>query len=270
MLLKKPNTEEKVEDLPKEGDPEKLYFFSLNPLPLLGNPELTAENYVNQILDPGSFSPLEATKTQLLERLVQSDPDFWVDENSHLMLLDKPSFNMCSIEKDALKTVVQPLKKLLTEASNTSAVKRPRERFFAERKLKVLEPELKEWKDKYNALRKYRKSEQSKASSIRIARAKRNTRRQKRREWLMDQIKQGKMHRSSLIWVNSNKVLPFEREEKKAKSTKKNADESDESSDESDKELMDAVESIQPREPKDVKGKVKKSSTVAAKVSNET
>ena len=46
--------------------------------------------------------------------------------------------------------------------------------------------------------------------------------RKKRRQWILEQIKDRKLHKSALIWVNSTKVLPFERDEKGQKSSGEN------------------------------------------------
>ena len=46
--------------------------------------------------------------------------------------------------------------------------------------------------------------------------------RKKRRQWILEQIKDRKLHKSALIWVNSTKVLPFERDEKGQKSSAEN------------------------------------------------
>ena len=43
--------------------------------------------------------------------------------------------------------------------------------------------------------------------------------RKKRRQWILEQIKDRKLHKGALIWVNSTKVLPFERDEKGQKSS---------------------------------------------------
>ena len=77
------------------------------------------------------------------------------------------------------------------------------------------------------------------------------------------------MHKSALIWVNSSKVLPFEREEKKK--GKSDAEEHftlvDIAADEdltSDQELEDAIQAMgKQREPKDAKGRIKKSNVPA-------
>lgn len=133
---------------------------------------------------------------------------------------------------------------------------RPRERYFAERKLKYLEPELKKWKEQYENLRKFRKAELNKLANSKLARIKRNARRKKRREWILQQVKEGKLHKSALIWVNSTKVLPFEKQEKAANS-KQNLSENEETLDdisEGEEDLSEAVV----KEPKDRKGKVKK------------
>ena len=47
-----------------------------------------------------------------------------------------------------------------------------------------------------------------------MARLKTLRRRERRRMWIQEQIRMGKLHKSALIWVNSNKLLPFEKEEK--------------------------------------------------------
>lgn len=252
----------------KEEKSDKLFYCSLNPLPLLGSPQLTAESFVNRLIDDRSLVPLELTKTQLIEKL--NDSDVHVDKDSSMLLMDKPCLNLCNIEKDSIRSVVQPLKKLFSEASSSSNVKRPRERFLAERKLKSLEPELKEWKDKYDTLRKYRKAELSKAAALKIARSKRDTRRKKRREWIKEQIKLGKMHRSALIWVNSNKVLPYERQEKKLSNQIQSVSQNPEGAETSmETELLDAVESIQ-ADAKFGKEQEKNSPFMVTKITNET
>ena len=88
-----------------------------------------------------------------------------------------------------------------------------------------------------------------------MARLKQNNHRKKRREWIYDQIKKGKLHKSALIWVNSNKLLPFEKTEKQIKSMSTNdafsidiSEDDDESGDEMNNveqsELNEAVKSI--------------------------
>ena len=52
-----------------------------------------------------------------------------------------------------------------------------------------------------------------------MARVKTQQRRDKRRLWIQEQIRLGKLHKSALIWVNSNKLLPFEKEEKRLPSS---------------------------------------------------
>ena len=60
----------------------------------------------------------------------------------------------------------------------------------------------------------YRRRELSKAATLKMARLKTLRRRERRRMWIQEQIRMGKLHKSALIWVNSNKLLPFEKEEK--------------------------------------------------------
>ena len=107
--------------------------------------------------------------------------------------------------------------------------------------------------------------------------------RKKRRQWILEQIKDRKLHKSALIWVNSTTVLPFERDEKGQKSRGENHENmldiiDDVSSDESegfDQDLIldEAVRSIttlnhqipsvnaryiaNSRESKDSRGRVK-------------
>ena len=50
-------------------------------------------------------------------------------------------------------------------------------RYFAERKLKWLEPELKKWKDQHETLKKFRKVQLNKSANAKMAKLKRNTRR---------------------------------------------------------------------------------------------
>ena len=133
---------------------------------------------------------------------------------------------------------------------------RPRERFMSERKYQWLEPQLNKLKHTYEELRKYRRQELSKSATLKMARLKRNNRRKKRREWIHDQIKKGKLHKSALIWVNSNKLLPFEKTEKQIKTTSNNdafsidiSEDEDQSGDEINTnveqiELNEAVKSI--------------------------
>ena len=66
-----------------------------------------------------------------------------------------------------------------------------------------------------------------------------------------------------MIWVNSNKLLPFEKTDKQTKSLIDDfnevlEDESDIEMGVEETELNDAVKSIQ-KEPKDAKGKIKRS-----------
>ena len=75
--------------------------------------------------------------------------------------------------------------------------------------------------------------------------------RKKRRQWILEQIKEGKLHKSALIWVNSTKVLPFEREEKKKNGHTENSMEIDHASSGNESEgfdpdflLEEAVQSI--------------------------
>ena len=115
---------------------------------------------------------------------------------------------------------------------------------------------MKKWKEQYESLRKFRKQELNKMANSKLARIKRNARRKKRREWILQQIKEGKLHKSALIWVNSTKVLPFEKEEKEAaQQNKQILSENEEFLDESeDEEIV--------KEPKDLKGKVKKTKEI--------
>ena len=163
----------------------------------------------------------------------------------------------------SVKEVAEPLKKIHESLSNDSNVVRPRERFLSERKVHWLEPQLTKLKNTHDELRKYRRQELSKQATLKMAKLKRNNRRQKRREWIQEQIKQGKLHKSALIWVNSNKLLPFEKTDKQTKSLIDDfnevlEDESDIEMGVEETELNDAVKSIQ-KEPKDAKGKIKKS-----------
>ena len=161
------------------------------------------------------------------------------------------------------------MKKIHESLSNDSNVVRPRERFLSERKVHWLEPQLTKLKNKHDELRKYRRQELSKQATLKMAKLKRNNRRQKRREWIQEQIKKGKLHKSALIWVNSNKLLPFEKTDKQSKSMIDDfndfndfnevlEDESDVEMGVEETELNDAVKSIQ-KEPKDTKGKIKRS-----------
>ena len=93
--------------------------------------------------------------------------------------------------------------------------------------------------------------------------------RKKRRQWILEQIKEGKLHKSALIWVNSSKVLPFERDDKKkSNDTNGNMMDIDNiSSDESegfDHDLLldEAVRSISTREAKDLRGRVKRTNFI--------
>ena len=52
-----------------------------------------------------------------------------------------------------------------------------------------------------------------------MAKLKTQRRRERRRVWIQEQIRLGKLHKSALIWVNSNKLLPFEKEEKRLPSS---------------------------------------------------
>ena len=125
---------------------------------------------------------------------------------------------------------------------------------MSERKYQWLEPQLNKLKNTYEELRKYRRQELSKSATLKMARLKRNNRRKKRREWIHDQIKKGKLHKSALIWVNSNKILPFEKTEKQIKTTTLSTNDvfidisEDESADEvnnvEQSELNQAVKSI--------------------------
>ena len=92
---------------------------------------------------------------------------------------------------------------------------------------------------------------------MKVARMKRNAKRKRRREWIQNQIKEGKLHKSALIWVNSNKILPYEKEEKERKSEEVPEESNIEEDELDDHVLQSAIDSI--REPKDLKGHVKKS-----------
>ena len=162
------------------------------------------------------------------------------------------------------------MKKLVespADEANGKPKTRPRERYLADRKTQWLEPELKKWKDRYDELRKYRKQELSKCATMKMARLKRNAKRKCRREWIQNQVKEGKLHKSALIWVNSNKILPFEKEEKErlSKSNKNASEDLDDIDDEEDQlddvqELQDAIDSI--KEPKALLTPKKNSSRV--------
>ena len=47
-----------------------------------------------------------------------------------------------------------------------------------------------------------------------MAKLKTQRQRECQRAWIQEQIRLGKLHKSAMIWVNSNKLLPFEKEEK--------------------------------------------------------
>ena len=90
---------------------------------------------------------------------------------------------------------------------------------MSERKVQWLLPQLTKLKHQHNELRKYRRRELSKTATLKMAKLKTQRRRDRRRAWIHEQIRLGKLHKSALIWVNSNKLLPFEKDEKRLSST---------------------------------------------------
>ena len=251
----------------KENE-DKLFHIPINSMILKGSPQVTAEYFVNELVKR-TPKTLETSKSELLSKLKKTDLN-------SVIIFDKSAFHLWQINCEAKKQILEPLEKLHNSTKNDVVVTRPRQRYFSERKLKYLEPELKKWKDQYENLRKFRKSELNKMANVKWNRVKRNAKRKKRRDWISEQIKEGKLQKNALLWVNSNKVLPFERKERKSQNAKKRPTEendddfemSDESLEQDDEEMSDfdqeldeAVKSIQ-KIPKDSIGKVKRSTFV--------
>ena len=92
-----------------------------------------------------------------------------------VIIFDQEAQNLWKIDSDANKEVLAPLEKLLKSTTVDSIVTRPRERYFAERKLKWLEPELKKWKDQHDALKKFKIVQLNKSANAKMAKLKRNT-----------------------------------------------------------------------------------------------
>ena len=250
--LKSSHPEYKV----SKEDENKLFYVALD-IELKGSPQLTANYFVSKLIDESNLKNLKSTKSELLQALKDKGVPA---ENDSIMLMDKKSHHLWNLDMNASAEVLKPLKKLVespADEANGKPKTRPRERYLADRKTQWLEPELKKWKDRYDELRKYRKQELSKCATMKMARLKRNAKRKRRREWIQNQVKEGKLHKSALIWVNSNKILPFEKEEKErlSKSNKNASEDLDDIDDEEDQlddvqELQDAIDSI--KEPKEL------------------
>ena len=247
-----------------EDDKNNLFLVSLSSLALQGSPEITAEYFVNQIIDAPLKLIDNKTKDDLEEYLGQTMED-------GVILFDQEAHHLWQIYHDATKEALEPLERMAQSGSTDPlcTTTRPRERFFAERKIRQLEPELQKWKDEYESLRNYRKTEMNKLANSRAAKMKRNARRKQRREWLTQQIKEGKLHKSALIWVNSTKVLPFERgsgasTEFDTAMMNDDGDEdvilSDDDCHDSSEELGEVSSVKHRKEPKDLKKRAKKSS----------
>ena len=124
---------------------------------------------MNQLINT-PLKPLKRTKDELLEQL--NMPDL-----PSVIIFDQEAHHLWKIDTEATKEVLSPLEKLYKSTQNDSVVTRPRERYFAERKLKWLEPELKKWKEQHETLKKFRKVQLNKSANAKMAKLKRNTRR---------------------------------------------------------------------------------------------
>jgi hypothetical protein len=214
------NHQEQFSSLSTE-EAEQIYVFKLNSLVLQGSPDTTASYFVDQMLDSSNFETIPHASSRLDQLLTTPGPNK-TRQVLPIVIFNGQAFDQWQVDVKASEKMLEPLKKLesaskglLYKDQNQIKARRPRERFLAERRIKWLEPEFNKWRDKYLSLRKYRKQELSKDATLKMKRLKRNARRKKRRDWIKDQIKAGKMHKSALIWVNSTKILPFERQEKK-------------------------------------------------------
>ena len=116
------------------------------------------------------LKPLKRTKSELMEKLKMPNLQ-------SVIIFDQEAHHLWKIDTEANKETLAPLEKLVKSTQNDSAVTRPRERYFAERKLKWLEPELKKWKDQHETLKTFRKVQLNKSANAKMAKLKRNARR---------------------------------------------------------------------------------------------
>ena len=222
LLFKKESVKLTSDLQDSEKHTDKLFYVNVEPSILLGTPELTAEYFVKQMSNEAALKPISnCTKTELIQSLSAENSVNLESNPNGLILFDKQAHHLWDIHAKSVSEVTQPLKKLHNDLTNesTTTIKRPRERFLSERKLQWLLPQLTKLKNQHHELRTYRRRELSKKCTLQMAKLKTQRRREKRRFWIQEQIKLGKLHKSALIWVNSNKLLPFEKEEKRLPSS---------------------------------------------------
>ena len=173
--------------------------------------------------DPSSLFMSEMVSVRNVTTVVDSRQQFlhWLGED----FSSKPIMCLDGMTKTALMTFltkhsreIADLKECESKSKDKNLkVNRSRERFQIDRKLKELEPLHKKLKSKVEELRQFRKTKLKHGSIAESKKALVRQRRKRRREWLQDQIKAGKMDKSAIVLVHSNKILPYEEEEKKAK-----------------------------------------------------
>lgn len=97
---------------------DKLFYVALNSLALQGSPQVTAEYFVNQIIDQ-PLKALQRSKSEVMEYLGQS-----VTGKDTVMVFDKEAFHLWSVNKEATKETLAPLEKLTSLTGNEVSVTR--------------------------------------------------------------------------------------------------------------------------------------------------
>ena len=112
-----------VERKSKQAEPKSMTLPLIKSpilLYLIGSPKVTAEYFVNQLVNT-PLKPLKRTKSELLDHLQM--PDL-----SSVIIFDHEAHHLWKIDSESNKEVLAPLEKLFKSTQNDSVVTRPRER----------------------------------------------------------------------------------------------------------------------------------------------